>query len=126
MLDERPTASELLSAVAGFLEHKVAPRLEGQTAFHARVAINALQIVVRELGEGNAAAAADAARLAALTGVPADAGIRPQNQALCARIESGDIAIDDPALRAHLLASVRARIAIDNPKYPSVAALPPA
>lgn len=125
MLDERPTAAELIAAVAGFLERKVAPQLEGQTAFHAKVAINALHIVMRELAEGDAANAAEAARLATLTGVSADAGLRAQNQALCARIDSGTIALDEPGLRAHLLASVRARLAIDNPKYPSLAALPP-
>ena len=39
MLDERPTAAELIAAVAEFIETKVAPQLDGHTAFHTKVAL---------------------------------------------------------------------------------------
>jgi aminoglycoside phosphotransferase (APT) family kinase protein len=45
----RPTASELLDAVRGFLTDQVMPATGGQVAFHARVAANVLAIVAREL-----------------------------------------------------------------------------
>ncbi len=48
----RPTASELLDAVRGFLTHQVMPATAGQLAFHARVAANVLGIVARELELG--------------------------------------------------------------------------
>lgn len=48
----RPTASELLDAVRGFLTDQVMPATGGQLAFHARVAANALAIVARELDLG--------------------------------------------------------------------------
>jgi hypothetical protein len=50
----RPTASELLDAVRGFLTEQVMTQGEGQgqLAFHARVAANALAIVARELDLG--------------------------------------------------------------------------
>jgi aminoglycoside phosphotransferase (APT) family kinase protein len=48
----RPTASELLDAVREFLTGQVMPATTGQTAFHARVAANALAIVARELELG--------------------------------------------------------------------------
>jgi aminoglycoside phosphotransferase (APT) family kinase protein len=48
----RPTASELLDAVRGFLTEQVMPATTGQLAFHARVAANALAIVARELELG--------------------------------------------------------------------------
>lgn len=124
MLDERPTAAELVTAVADFIEKKVAPQLDAHTAFHAKVAVNALHIVIRELQSGAAAVAADSARLAALTSVAADAGLPAQNRVLCALIEQGKIDADDPVLRKHLLQSVLARIAIDSPKYPSLKAVP--
>ncbi|MFP5383471.1 MAG: DUF6285 domain-containing protein [Gammaproteobacteria bacterium] len=124
MLDERPTAAELVTAVADFIEKKVAPQLDAHTAFHAKVAVNALHIVIRELQSGAAVAAADGVRLAALTGVAAEAGLPEQNKALCGLIDREEIDGDDPALHAHLMQSVLARIAIDSPKYPSIKAVP--
>lgn len=127
MLDERPTAAELIAAVAGFLEKKAAPQLDAATAFHLKVAINALRIVERELQQGDRAAAGDRERLAALLGaVPGrEAGdLRALNAELCARIEAGTIGTGDRALREHLLRSTLDRIAIDSPKYPSLKAAP--
>ena len=48
----RPTASELLDAVRGFLSDQVMPATSGQLAFHARVAANVIGIVARELELG--------------------------------------------------------------------------
>jgi hypothetical protein len=45
----RPTAAELVAAVAEFLERDVRDSTTGQVNFHARVAANALRIVEREL-----------------------------------------------------------------------------
>ena len=45
----RPTAAELVAAVAEFLESDVRGATEGQVNFHARVAANVLRIVEREL-----------------------------------------------------------------------------
>lgn len=121
MLDERPTAAELVAAVADFLERKAVPQLtDSHTAFHAKVAVNALRIVERELRAGPDLA--ERARLLALCGdrVAADADLNTLNRALCALISDGRIATDDPALLEHLQRSVQARLAIDNPKYPSL------
>ena len=45
----RPTAAELIAAVADFLDHDVRDAVTGQVNFHARVAANALRMVEREL-----------------------------------------------------------------------------
>jgi hypothetical protein len=45
----RPTAAELVAAVAEFLETEVRESTTGQVNFHSRVAVNALRIVEREL-----------------------------------------------------------------------------
>jgi aminoglycoside phosphotransferase (APT) family kinase protein len=65
----RPTASELLDAVRGFLTDEVMPATNGHLSFHARVAANVLGIVARELELGSVPddtglAASVAARLA--------------------------------------------------------------
>ena len=57
----RPTASELLDAVRGYLIDQVMPGTSGQLAFHARVAANALAIIARELDLGPLPAPDDAA-----------------------------------------------------------------
>ena len=53
-----PTALELIDAVARFIEERAAPALKDRDAFHARVAVNALGVVRRELEAGAAAEAA--------------------------------------------------------------------
>jgi len=118
MLDERPTASELVAAVADFLEREVGPALDGRLAFHTKVAANALRIVERELAAGPAAAEGDRVRLRELTGSEGD--LRTLNALLAQRIRAGELPAEDPALRDHLVRSVLSRIAIDNPRYPSL------
>ena len=122
MLDERPTAAELIAAVAGFLEREVEPALDGRIAFHTKVAANALLIVERELTAGPAAVPAEVARLRELVG--AEGSLHELNSLLAQRIRTGDVSADDPALRDHLVRSVLSRIAIDNPKYPSLRDVP--
>ena len=48
-LNGRPTAAELVAAVAEFLEGDVRANTTGAVNFHALVAANALRIVEREL-----------------------------------------------------------------------------
>ena len=61
----RPTASELLEAVREFLQGAVLPQTSGQLSFHARVAANAVAIVLRELNAGSIRPDADLAAVAA-------------------------------------------------------------
>jgi hypothetical protein len=112
---EQPTAAELIDAVAGFITNELAPTLSGRLAFHARVAANALAIVKRELEQGPAADRADAARLTDLLGMEGDDTALTEE--LCRRIETGEIAADDPALIDHLWATTLATLAVDQPGY---------
>jgi aminoglycoside phosphotransferase (APT) family kinase protein len=61
----RPTASELLEAVREFLHGTVLPQTSGQLSFHARVAANAVAIVLRELEAGSIPPDADLASVVA-------------------------------------------------------------
>jgi hypothetical protein len=110
-----PTADELLAAVARFIEERAAPKLEGRDAFLARVAVNALAAVRRELELGPDATARAAERLAALLGEDGD--FDTLNGRLCERLAAGDLAADDPNVLAHLRASVVDQVRIDQPNY---------
>ncbi len=62
----RPTAPELVAAVADFLDADVRGATNGQVNFHARVAANVLRIVERELGNDEAPAVNEADLVAAI------------------------------------------------------------
>jgi hypothetical protein len=112
---DRPEIGELVAAVREFLERHALPELEGRTAFHARVAANALAIVERQLRLGPEAEAAEHARLRALLG--RDGGLAELNRELCARIRSGEIGLETPGLAPHLRETTLAKLAVDQPGY---------
>ena len=114
MMDQ-PSALELVTAVREFLEKHAMPALQGHTAFHARVAANALGIVARELEQGGPSANNELDRLRALLG--RDGTLAELNRELCRRIRSGDIAWDAPALATHLVPTTLAKVAVDQPNY---------
>ena len=111
----RPTAAELVAAVADFLDNDVRSatgpdgRLAdaGQVNFHARVAANVLRIVERELTADSAAE---------VTGRLAELGFADEAQ-LAAAIRAG--ALDDRAadVLPTLRTLVRHRLAVAHPGY---------
>ena len=60
MTHGRPTAAELVAAVAEFLDTDVRKATDGRVNFHARVAANVLRIVERELLDDAATGVAEA------------------------------------------------------------------
>jgi hypothetical protein len=107
-LHGRPTAAELVAAVAEFLEADVREATSGQVNFHARVAANALRMVERELLDTDAPAAR--AALAAL-GFADESG-------LAAAIRAGDVDGDaGTEVSACLRTLVRHRLAVAHPGY---------
>jgi len=114
MMDQ-PSMRELVEAVREFLETKAMPELKGHTAFHARVATNALAIVVRELDRGPKASHEELARLRGL--LAQDGGLEELNRELCKRIRSGKFTIETPGLVEHLEQTTRDKVAIDQPGY---------
>jgi hypothetical protein len=112
---DRPTLIELVTAVRDFVEQQAMPKLEGRDAFHARVAVNALGIVARQLELAPEAEAAELARLRALLGH--DGELAAQNRELCARIRDGSLGLDTPGLAEHLRATTLAKLAVDQPRY---------
>jgi hypothetical protein len=114
MMDQ-PSMRELVEAVRDFLEQKAMPELKGHTAFHARVAANALSIVVRELEQGPKSADEELERLRNLLGH--DGTLDNLNRELCKRIRDGAFTLDTPGLAEHLMITTREKVAIDQPNY---------
>ena len=128
-MQDRPSVSELLRAVRGFLEDDLVPALEGRRRFHALVAANVLAIVERELGGEEEQLARQWDRLAELfrldpgtrPGAPSAlrAAIRDLETRLVERIRSGeaDAGAFAARVRAHVRATVLEKLAVANPKY---------
>ncbi|MGE0044494.1 MAG: DUF6285 domain-containing protein [Hyphomonadaceae bacterium] len=111
-----PTAKELAESVAGYLE-SVLPTLQGRAAFHGRVAVNVLNIIAREAEFGPAAAVREQQGLAALG---FEGELNEARAALCAAIRDGAADVETPGLVAHLLASAKDRVLIEQPNYGSL------
>ncbi|ORW10150.1 DUF6285 domain-containing protein [Mycobacterium kyorinense] len=103
----RPTAAELVAAVAEFLETHVREATTGQVNFHARVAANALRIVERELLVDSLDAVTEA--LTAL-------GFDDEAQ-LAAAIRAGELDDEAEKVMPCLRTLVRHRLAVAHPGY---------
>jgi hypothetical protein len=105
---DAPSVAELVEAVREWLERDVSPAVEGRLRFHARVAVNALTMVERELAVGAAQQAAHHARLATL-------GVSDDGE-LADRIRARTIDIG-PAERRLLRDAVVDKLRVANPAY---------
>ncbi len=108
-LHDRPTLPELVEAVREWVDDDVRAGTEGRLSFHARVAVNALRMVERELALEPGLARAHADRLARL-------GCTDDRE-LSARIRAG--AYDDRAdeVRSLVAASVHDKLLVANPGW---------
>ena len=104
-----PTATQLVEAVREFMEGDVMEATEGRVRFHARVAVNVLRMVERELALGDAQAAAHREALARV-------GVADESE-LAAAIRAG--ALDDRRAEVVevLRRTVRAKLEVANPRY---------
>lgn len=114
-MQDAPTTKELIEAVRTFLEEKAMPELKGHTAFHARVAANALAIVERELEQGPTARTGERMRLMQLLGH--EGSLEELNAELAKAIRAGKLTLETPGLADHLWATTMDKVAIDQPKY---------
>ena len=103
----RPTAAELVAAVADFLDSDVREATDGQVSFHARVAANVLRTVERELLD----------RTAGEVTVALDhLGFTDETQ-LAAAIRAGDLDGRAGEVLPCLRTLVRHRLTIAHPGY---------
>lgn len=114
-MQDRPAAVELVKSVAQLLQDTVLPQSTGRTAFEVRVAINALELVARQLTHAEDFDAAELQRLEALLGTAGT--LIDLNCDLAARIAQGTIDPADPALVDHLWRTTMEKLAVDQPAY---------
>lgn len=116
-MQDQPTPAELIGAVADFLRADIAPRLSGHAAFKLRVGVNALDLVVRQLGREGRSDAAEAERLADL--LDASGPLEDLNRKLSEQIASGAMDLGTPGLADHLWQTTMDKLAVDQPNYAS-------
>ena len=116
-MQDEPTPEELTSAVADFLRNDIAPVFGGHNAFKLRVAINALDLVTRQLRLEEGSDAAEIARLSQLLGRQGSLG--ELNRALAERIAKGEVHLQTPGLAEHLWRTTMDKLAVDQPNYGS-------
>ena len=124
-MNDRPTATELIDAVRGFLERELLPALgDARLKFQTLVAANVLAVAARELNGEEAMLRRERERLGGAGTAPASLAelrsqVRGLNEDLCRSIHAGDH--DAPerqaSLRKLLREGVIAKLAVANPKY---------
>ena len=116
-MQDEPTPTELIKAVADFLRTEIAPAIKGHNAFKLRVGINALDLVTRQIALEGPGDAAEAARLKQVLGT--DGSLMELNRALAEKIANGEVDLDTPGLKAHLWQTTMDKLAVDQPNYAS-------
>jgi hypothetical protein len=116
-MQDEPTPTELIKAVADFLRNEITPEIKGHNAFKLRVGINALDLVTRQLALEGTSDAAELERLKNLLGV--DGSLPELNRALADRIASGEADLATPGLAEHLWQTTLAKLSVDQPNYGS-------
>ena len=107
-----PTAAQLTEAVREWLENQVMPNVSGAMQFHARVAVNVLAMVEREIELGPAQQERHAEGLREL-GCADDSD-------LARRIRAGDFDFDGAVrsdVESFVFDSVVDKLRVANPKY---------
>jgi len=116
-MQDEPTPTELIKAVADFMRSEITPAISGHNAFKLRVAINALDLVTRQLTLEQGSDAAEAARLLRLLGM--QSSLAELNRALAERIANGEVDLQTPGLSDHLWQTTMDKLAVDQPNYAS-------
>jgi len=116
-MQDEPTPTELIKAVADFLRNEITPVIKGHNAFKLRVGINALDLVVRQLTLEQGGDAAETVRLKQLLG--SDGSLIELNCALSEKIAKGEVDLQTPGLKEHLWQTTMDKLAVDQPNYGS-------
>ncbi|QUD87576.1 DUF6285 domain-containing protein [Phenylobacterium montanum] len=114
-MQDQPHPSEVIGAVAEFLRNTVIPKADPLTAFQTRVAVNALEMMRRQLDLAPAAEAAELERLKVILGH--DGTLAELNAELSSKIAEGALDLTAPGLRDHLWTTTLDKLAVDQPTY---------
>jgi hypothetical protein len=116
-VQDEPTPTELIKAVADFLRNEITPVIKGHNAFKLRVAINGLDLVTRQLALEGDSDSAEAARLTQLLSM--QGSLIDLNRALSDKIAKGEVDLQTPGLAEHLWQTTMDKLAVDQPNYAS-------
>ena len=116
-MQDEPTPTELTKAVADFLREEIVPVIKGHNAFKLRVAMNALDLVTRQLALEQGSDTAETARLSQLLG--REGSLIDLNRVLADGIAKGEVDLRTPGLSQHLWQTTMDKLAVDQPNYAS-------
>lgn len=114
-MQDQPGPDELLGSVIDFLRETVVPEASPRTAFQARVAASALELVWRQMEFGAAGEEVEKQRLIGL--LRANGSLAELNEQLADALAAGTLGLATPGLVDHLLATTLEKLAVDQPQY---------
>lgn len=111
----QPDAATLMRLAVDYLDTSIYPTLSGPERYRARVALNALRIVEREIALGPALERAESDELQAMR---LDGHANPPSlETLVQEIESGKVSLDNRELRTFLRNNLRRALSVNNPRW---------
>lgn len=114
-MNNPPSKEELIISIINYIENDVISELKGQKRFHAHVAKNSLNIILRQLRLEEENNSKEKKRLKEILKIDAD--LIELNKILCEKINNDEININDNNLIDHLYKTTMEKLNIDQPNY---------
>ncbi len=114
-MNNPPSKEELITSIIEFIENDIIDELIGQKRFHAHVAKNSLQIVLRQLKVEEKNNQSEKSRLKEILKIDKD--LNEMNKILCQKIDNEKIDINNNDLIDHLFKTTMEKLSIDQPNY---------
>jgi len=114
-MNNPPSKEELIISIINFLENDIISELKGQKRFHAHVAKNSLNIVLRQLKLEEENNSKEEKRLKEILKI--EGNLKDLNQILCEKINNEEIDINNDELVDHLYKTTMEKLSIDQPNY---------
>ena len=114
-MNNPPSKEELIISIINYIENDVISELKGQKRFHAHVAKNSLNIILRQLSLEEENNSKERKRLEEILKINGD--LKELNRILCEKINNDEINIKDNNLIDHLYKTTMEKLSIDQPNY---------
>jgi hypothetical protein len=114
-MNNPPSKEELIISIINYIENDVISELKGQKRFHAHVAKNSLNIILRQLRLEKENNSKEKKRLKEILKIDGD--LIELNKILCEKINNDEINIKDNNLIDHLYKTTMEKLSIDQPNY---------
>ena len=114
-MNNPPSKEELIISIINYIENDVISELKGQKRFHAHVAKNSLNIILRQLSLEEENNSKEKKRLTEI--LKFDGDLKELNRILCEKINNDEIDIKDNDLIDHLYKTTMEKLSIDQLNY---------